>query len=129
MDVVFGAKPAPYPSNQGVPRVKAEAEDISHKNRGTLTNIYSKFGTLPTDPQPNAKVSGDGNDNCHHGRNGTAQYLLTKYGKLPNSGRNPPRVKPEASRIANMNKGSMADHFNPKKGYRGHSGVSQSVAW
>lgn len=120
MNIVLGSKHIPFPSNQGVPRVKPEAEEISIKGKGTLTNIYAKYGTLPTDPQPNPKVSGDGGDNCQHGRNGTAKFLLSKYGQLPNSARQAARVKPEAKGIAGKNRGTLAEHFNPKKSYKAH---------
>ena len=81
MDVVLGSKDAPPPSpGCPAPRIKSEASDIAHKNKGVLTRQISNYGDLPQSDRPAARVKGGGADNAEAGR-GNVQYLFYRYGR------------------------------------------------
>ena len=109
MDVVLGSRDAP-PATPGcpAPRVKAEASDNAHRNKGVLTTQLSNYGNLPQSDRPAARIKGSGAEIAEAGR-GNVQYLFYRYGDLPQSGRPAARVKPEARGFAAQSKGSTMD--------------------
>lgn len=90
------------------PRIKREAEENFHKNKGTFNTILThNSGVREEARRPNPKVYYEGMDNRITG-SGTLGNLFANYGYHPLSAKPIPRVKFDGTNNMINNSGSSA---------------------